>query len=58
MTLGSAFGLAYLSWLSEQLVRSTARESTAQQAEMMEEAHNHFSTVVESIKQHQLALNC
>ena len=48
--LGSAFGLAYLSWLSEQLVRSTARRSAAQQAEMMEQAHNDFSEVVESIK--------
>jgi adenylate cyclase len=50
VTLGSGLGLGYLSWLSEQLVRSTAHESTAQQAEMMEEAHNHFSTVVDSIK--------
>jgi eukaryotic-like serine/threonine-protein kinase len=48
--LGSAFGLAYLSWLSEQLVRSTARRSAAQQAEMMEQAHDDFSEVVESIK--------
>jgi adenylate cyclase len=40
----------YLSRLSAQLVRSTAREGAAQQAEMMEEAHNYFSDVVESIK--------
>jgi tRNA A-37 threonylcarbamoyl transferase component Bud32 len=50
VSLGAAFGLGHLSWLSEQLVRSTAREGAAQQAEMMEEAHNYFSTVVESIK--------
>jgi serine/threonine protein kinase len=50
VTLGSAFGLVHLSRLSAQLVRSTALEGAAQQAEMMEEAHNHFSTVVESIK--------
>src|SRR5262249_10166736 len=50
VTLGAAFGLGYLSWLSEQLVRSTARDGAAQQAEMMEEAHNYFSEVVESIK--------
>src|SRR5262249_7802031 len=35
---------------SEQLVRSTAREGAAQQAEMMVEAHNYFSAVVESLK--------
>jgi serine/threonine protein kinase len=51
VSLGSACGLAYLSWLSESLVRSTAREGAAQQAEMMVEAHNYFSSVVESIKQ-------
>src|SRR5262249_17799901 len=50
VTLGAAFGLGYLSWLSEQLVRSTAREGAAQQAEVMEEAHNSFSEVVEHIK--------
>jgi hypothetical protein len=51
VTLGSALGLWYLSFLSGQLVRSAAVESAAQQAEMMEEAHNHFSTVVERLKQ-------
>jgi tRNA A-37 threonylcarbamoyl transferase component Bud32 len=50
VTLGSAFGLVYLSRLSAQLVRSTAREGAAQQAEMMEEAHNYFSDVVDAIK--------
>jgi tRNA A-37 threonylcarbamoyl transferase component Bud32 len=50
VSLGSAFGLAYLSWLSDQLVRTTALESAAQQAEMLEEVNDHYSAVVEGVK--------
>jgi serine/threonine protein kinase len=57
VSLGSGFGLIHLSRVSAQLVRSTARESAAQQAEMMEEAHNHFSTVVEAIKKQGYAVS-
>ncbi|MBL8796485.1 MAG: protein kinase [Planctomycetia bacterium] len=46
VTLGSAFGLWYLSRLSEQLVRSSALESAAQQSEMLEEANNLYSAEV------------
>jgi tRNA A-37 threonylcarbamoyl transferase component Bud32 len=46
VTLGSAFGLAYLSSLSEQLVRSTALEGAAQQAEMLEVVNDQYSSEV------------
>ncbi len=46
VSLGSAFGLAYLSWLSDHLMRSSALESAAQQAEMLEEVNNHYSDIV------------
>jgi serine/threonine protein kinase len=49
VSLGSAFGLGYLSWLSKQLVRSTALESAAQQAEMLETFNNHYSLMVERV---------
>src|SRR5262249_57161674 len=50
VSLGTGVGLAHLSRLSGQLVRSTALEGAAEQAEMMEQAHNDFSEEVESIK--------
>jgi len=46
VTLGSAFGLWFLSRLSEQLVRSSALESAAQQSEMLEEVNNLYSAEV------------
>ncbi len=49
VTLGSAFGLWYLSHLSEQLVQATALEGAAQQAEMLEEVNNLYSEIVERI---------
>jgi serine/threonine protein kinase len=50
VSLGSAFGLGYLSWLSKQLVRSAALESAAQQAEMLEQVNNHYSSIVDAVK--------
>jgi hypothetical protein len=46
VTLGAAFGLWYLSRLSEALVRSTALESAAQQAEMFDEVNTFYSAEV------------
>jgi tRNA A-37 threonylcarbamoyl transferase component Bud32 len=51
VSLGSALGLAYLSWLSDSLVRSAAVESAAQQAEMLEVVNNHYSGIVDGVKQ-------
>ena len=51
VSLGSAFGLTYLSWLSDGLVRSTAIESAAQQADMLEQVNNHYSAIVDGVKQ-------
>jgi serine/threonine protein kinase len=50
VSLGSAFGLWYLSNLSEQFVRSTALEGADQLAEVLEEVNNHYSTVVDGVK--------
>jgi eukaryotic-like serine/threonine-protein kinase len=51
VTLGSAFGLYHLSRLSEDLVRSTAMESAAQESEMLEELNNFYSAkVVDRVK--------
>jgi tRNA A-37 threonylcarbamoyl transferase component Bud32 len=50
VTLGSAFGLAYLSYLSEELVRTTALEGAAQQAEMLEAVNNQYSAEVEDVQ--------
>jgi serine/threonine protein kinase len=46
VTLGSASGLWHLSCLSEQLVRSAALESAAQQSEMLYEVNNFYSADV------------
>ena len=51
VSIGSALGLAYLSWLSDSLVRSSALEGAAQQAEMLEEVNNHYSAIVDGVKQ-------
>jgi serine/threonine protein kinase len=50
VTLGSAFGLVYLSILSEDLVRSTALESAAQEAEMLEAVNSRYSAEVEDVQ--------
>jgi eukaryotic-like serine/threonine-protein kinase len=53
VTLGSAFGLWYLSRLSRQLVESTAIESAAQQAEMLDVINDLYtSQVVERVQSH------
>src|SRR5262249_44372688 len=52
VTLGSAFGLWYLSFLSEHLVRSSAVESAAQQLEMLEVFNSHYSRIVERVQTH------
>src|SRR5439155_9011694 len=52
-SLGSAFGLWHLSRLSEQLVKSTALESAAQQAEMLDVVNALYtSQVVERVQAH------
>jgi eukaryotic-like serine/threonine-protein kinase len=51
VSLGSAFGLWYLSRLSRQLVESTAIESAAQQAEMLDVINSFYtSQVVERVQ--------
>jgi serine/threonine protein kinase len=50
VSLGSAFGFGYLSWLSDHLVRLTALESAAQQAEMLEQVNNHYSSLVDGVR--------
>jgi hypothetical protein len=53
VTMGSAFGLWHLSRLSEQLVKSTALESAAQQAEMLDVVNALYtSQVVERVQSH------
>ncbi|MBL8796693.1 MAG: protein kinase [Planctomycetia bacterium] len=55
VSLGSALGLWHLSRLSEELVRSTALESAAQQAEMLESLNTFYSAqVVERVKGHNI----
>jgi serine/threonine protein kinase len=46
VTLGSASGLWHLTSLSEDLVRSAALESAAQQSEMLDEMNNFYSSAV------------
>ncbi len=53
ISLGSALGLWHLSRLSTYLVQTTALESVMQQAEMLEEVDNLYSSeVVERVKSH------
>jgi serine/threonine protein kinase len=53
VSLGSAFGLWHLSRLSEQLVRSTALESAAQQSEMLDVVNAFYSSqVVDRVQSH------
>jgi serine/threonine protein kinase len=53
VTLGSAFGVWHLSRLSEQLVRSTALEGAAQEAEMLDVVNALYtSQVVERVQSH------
>jgi serine/threonine protein kinase len=57
VTLGSAFGLWHLSLLSEQLVKSTAIESAAQQSEMLDVVNALYSAqVVDRIQGHGIAV--
>src|SRR5262249_24633572 len=46
VTLGSAVGLWHLSQLSEQLVRSSALESAAQEAEILDTVNSRYSSEV------------
>ncbi len=50
VSLGPAFGLAYLSLLSQRLVRLAALESAAQQTEMLEHVNNYYSARVDAVK--------
>jgi serine/threonine protein kinase len=53
VSLGSAVGLWHLSQLSEQLVRSTALESAAQQSEMLDVVNALYSSqVVDRVQSH------
>jgi serine/threonine protein kinase len=53
VSLGSAFGLWHLSRLSEQLVKSTALESAAQQSEMLDVVNALYSSqVVDRVQSH------
>jgi hypothetical protein len=53
VSLGSAFGLWHLSMLSEQLVKSTALESAAQQSEMLDVVNALYSSqVVDRVQSH------
>ena len=53
VSLGSAVGLWHLSLLSEQLVRSTALESAAQQSEMLDVVNALYSSqVVDRVQSH------
>jgi serine/threonine protein kinase len=52
VSLGAAFGLWYLSRLSQQFVRSTALESAAQEAEMLEVFNHNYSRIVERVRTH------
>jgi serine/threonine protein kinase len=53
VSLGSAVGLVHLSLLSEQLVRSTALESAAQQSEMLDVVNALYSSeVVDRLQSH------
>jgi serine/threonine protein kinase len=50
LTAGSAFGMWYMSYLSNELVRKSAVESAAQESRMLEEAHNLYSEVVKRLQ--------
>jgi len=50
VTMGALLGLWHLSRLSEELVRSAALESAAQQSQTLEELNRYYSDVVENIK--------
>jgi hypothetical protein len=53
VTLGSGVGLGHLSFLSEQLVKSTALESAAQQSEMLDVVNALYSSeVVDRLQSH------
>jgi serine/threonine protein kinase len=52
VSLGSVFGLWYLSRLSEHFVHQTALTSAAQQAEMLEVFNDQYSKIVERVKGH------
>jgi serine/threonine protein kinase len=58
VSLGSAFGLLHLSRLSAQLVESTALESAAQQAEMLDVVNTFYSSqVVDRILSHEVVIS-
>jgi serine/threonine protein kinase len=51
VTLGSAFGMWHLTRLSNQIVRTTALESTAQQSDVLVEVNDIYSDVVRRVKE-------
>jgi serine/threonine protein kinase len=58
VSLGSAIGLGHLSLLSEQLVKSTALESAAQQAETLDVVNTFYtSQVVERVQSHGIVVS-
>ena len=58
VSLGSAFGLWHLSQLSEQLVKSTALESAAQQSETLDIVNAFYSSqVVDRVQSHGIVVS-
>jgi serine/threonine protein kinase len=55
--LGPAVALTTLSLLSARLVRSNALDSAAQQAELLEEANNEYSRIVERVERANYRVN-
>jgi eukaryotic-like serine/threonine-protein kinase len=57
VTLGSAFGLWYLSRLSQQLVQESALEYAGQQSQMLEEVHDLYSAVEKRVEESGFEVN-
>ena len=55
VTLGSVISMWHLSHLSQSLVRRSARDSTAQQADMMDELHDYYGDIVNHLKEKEQA---
>jgi serine/threonine protein kinase len=56
VTLSAALGLAQLARLSDHLVRSSALDSAAQQADMLEQVNDHYSDIVDGVKRQGFAV--
>jgi hypothetical protein len=56
VTLSAALGLAQLARLSDHLVRSSALEGAAQQADMLEQVNDHYSDIVDGVRRQGFAV--